>query len=405
MHNYYKYLFLCLSILFCSCKQGKTQIYAKSLPVAVDTVSNSILGEPKNGVIVINDSIDLKNRICVLQPGLKLLFKGGVIKNGTLKGNGTRLESDTPCFDRLTILGTWDVPTIKSSLFCDLSYDNALKDVVALSNPEIRNKIIIEKGNYQVSATKGCDACLIVNSNTDIILKGTITLVPNDYSNYDIIKTEGSNIIIRGGGCIVGDKHSHTGKTGEWGMGLSILASENVQVSEINIKECWGDCLYIGDNSENIFIRNCTFTEGRRQGISITSGKRIRIINCEIKKVYGTPPQFAIDIEPNENDSIQDVYVKVRTDGCIGGLKINGNANNSIVDNITFDRCVIKDTKNRYPVYLDNATNVSVNQCVIDTGNKVAFFAGNISDFRMKGYKCVSNNNPEIIIKNCSGEY
>lgn len=37
-------------------------------------------------------------------------------------------------------------------MFASLDYENLLRDVWALDNPEVLNKIVIEEGNYSVSA-------------------------------------------------------------------------------------------------------------------------------------------------------------------------------------------------------------------------------------------------------------
>ena len=364
MHNYYKYLFLCLSILFCSCKQGKTQIYAKPLPVAVDTVSNIILGEPKNGVIVLNDSIDLKNRICVLQPGIKLLFKGGVIKNGALQGNGTKLESEKPCFDRVNIWGTWDVPTIKSSLFCDLSYDNALKDVVALSDSTVKNKIIIDKGEYYVTAYKNGDVCIPVYSNTELVMNGTIRLTPNEYTNYYIIQAEGNNIIIKGKGAIVGDKHTHTDKKGEWGMGINLDRAHHVTIKGLTVRDCWGDCIYVGGESSDVMIENCLLDNGRRQGISITSADGVTIKNCTITNVGGTAPEYGIDVEPNKDETVDNVSIRnVKVSDCRGGILAWGGAPNAHIGNLEIRNCTISKTS-KLPISIIKCKSAKVENCI-----------------------------------------
>ena len=47
-------------------------------------------------------------------------------------------------------------------------------------------------------------------------------------------------------------------------------------------------------------IVGCMISNGRRQGLSITSGDNILVENCQIRKVYGTAPQYEIDIEPTQ---------------------------------------------------------------------------------------------------------
>lgn len=364
MWNCCKYLLLCLIILFCSCSQGKTQIYAKPLPAAVDTVSNRILGDPKKGVYVINDTIDLGNRKCTVPDGVVLHFKGGAIKNGTLEGNKTKLKCTQGCFHRVRILGSWDIGTIKSSYFSDLSYDNALKDVVALSDSTVKNKIIIDKGEYYVTAYKNGDICIPVYSNTELVLNGTIRLTPNGYTNYYIIQAEGENIIIKGKGTVIGDKHTHTGQKGEWGMGINLSRAHHVTINGLTVKDCWGDCIYVGGESSDVRIENCLLDHGRRQGISITSADGVTIKNCTITNVGGTAPEYAIDVEPNKDETIDNVSIRnVKVSGCRGGILAWGGAPNAHIGNLEIRDCTISKTS-KLPISIIKCTSAKVENCI-----------------------------------------
>lgn len=166
-----------LLLLLYSCVQGKVcahESHQPELPVDSVSVNASILGTPKNGIINISDTIDLNHRICAIPAGITLNFKDGVIKNGTLVGNMTQIKSRNACFCRVRIQGIWNVPEIKSSLFCDLRYDNSLKDVFALSHQSVSNKIYVAEGEYQVTAKRLSDACITICSNTEVVLNGTI---------------------------------------------------------------------------------------------------------------------------------------------------------------------------------------------------------------------------------------
>ena len=132
--------------LFCilhliSCSNVKAQQFPECLPEAKDTVSFNVLGKKCGKKIIINDTIDLTNNACVIPHGMTLFFKGGCIKNGTLIGNFTKIKTSSCCFSRVRIKGSWFIPEISSDLFEDLSYENALKDVFALSDPKIMNSI------------------------------------------------------------------------------------------------------------------------------------------------------------------------------------------------------------------------------------------------------------------------
>ena len=358
--------------LFChSCSHGRTEIFTEGLPAVTDTVSIYTLGQQKGRSILIRDTIDLANCACIIPKGMTLVFKGGYIKNGTLIGNHTRLKSSKACFNHVRILGSWEVPMIKSSLFDDLSYDNALKDVVALADSSINNKIVIGKGSYQVTAYKNGDVCIPVCGNTEIVIDGDIKLTPNDFRNYSIILASGENIKIHGKGSIIGDKHTHTGKTGEWGMGIDVENAHHVFISGLTIKDCWGDCIYIGSESTNVRIEKCRLDHGRRQGISITSADGVSIKNCIITNVGGTAPEYAIDVEPNKGDAVDNILIEnVTSNKCKGGFLVYGKAPNAKIGRVIIRKSTIKESAKK-PIDLQRCESALVEECVfVECGRK-----------------------------------
>lgn len=361
------YILLLVLLLFYSCGNSQTVIVLEGLPPIKDTIECTTLGIVEEGVLVVKDTVDLQNSACIIPEGTLLQFNGGYIKNGTLIGNRTKIKTSKACFNRVRILGTWNVPIIKSTLFDDLLYDNSLKDVVALADSSINNKITISEGDYQVTAHKSGESCLVIPSNTELILNGNIKLVANNHQGYSIVKVIGNNIKIRGKGEIIGDKNTHNGNTGEWGMGINILNSYNVFVQGITIKECWGDCIYVGKQSRNIIVSDCILDNGRRQGISITSGEKIAILNCIISNVGGTKPEYAIDVEPNKNEIVNDVLIeKCRIYRCCGGITSSGGAKGAHIGSIRINKCSISEIMSHAPIKLRTADYVSIDNCNIN---------------------------------------
>lgn len=346
-------------VSFCSCGHGKTNNKG-GLPLATDTISVEMLGQMVKGTIIIQDTIDLNNSVCFIPNGVSLNFRDGYIKNGTLVGDNTRVKSEKTCFSRVTILGSWHVPVINTDMFEDLSYENALKDVIALSSSSIKNKIIIREGNYCVAAYKDGEACLNIKSNTELVINGNISLCPNDLKKCYIINISGSNIKISGKGIIKGDKHTHTGKSGEWGMGINLYKAHHVKIYGLNICDCWGDCIYVGNESTDIEICNCKLDNGRRQGISITSADNVYIKDCVVSNVYGTAPEYAIDIEPNKGQTVSNVRIKgVTVNNCIGGIYLCGVASNAEIGNVSIRQCKIIGVS-KTPIMLQKCNNTLV---------------------------------------------
>ena len=348
-HLFSLLLFFLLNISSCDCNAKVTDPrYTDPLGFTVDTANINISSYCKKNVFILKDTIDLQGKTLYLPADLTIKVRKGLFRNGIIAGNNTTLQSKcgSVVFDLVHIIGSWNVPVIKSSLFNDLSYDNSLKDIFALTNPDIHNKVVIEKGDFQVTSTKPSDAILLVPSNTDVILDGDIVLTPNGYKMYSIIWTEGDNISVKGAGSLTGDKYTHKNKEGDWGMGIYIMGGNKVEISGLTIKDCWGDCIYITNNANNIVIDKCNLRDGRRQGISITSARSVLVKNSIISKVRGTDPGYAIDIEPNKGDTVTVVTVNnVKIFDCYGGILSRGKAENSFIKKINVKNCSIKKIK------------------------------------------------------------
>lgn len=351
-------------------------------------------GEGKR--MVLTSDIDLKGMAITLPENTTLVGKGGVYKNGTIIGTNTRIESQKAVFSDVTIQGTWVVPEISTSLFTNLKRVNSLKDVLALANPVIKNTIVIGEGTYTVEAKHEDDACLTVGSNTELVLDGTIIMKPNSFLRCDVIRLEGEKIILRGKGQIVGDKFTHTGTEGEWGMGIRISNAKNVRVSDLAIKNCWGDCIYINKQSKNVVIDGCRLDHGRRQGISVICADGVTIRKCVITNVGGTNPQYGIDIEPNAKDYVDHVKIEnVTIDKCKGGITTLGRKKNRKhiqIGSVCITDCDISSTK-RIPLRLRTTKSVMVRNCKIYSPRDLnAVLADGVDNLQLEGNNITFDN-------------
>lgn len=352
-------------------EQRKTQ--TENIDYILQTSESVLSGKP----FFLDKVIDLKGKTFEFPEGASIVNKGGLFKNGTLVGNDTRIVAEGVIFDNIRIKGTWDVPVITTSLFKDLSYTNSLRDVIGLTNPNYHNTIFIERGSYSFDITDEEASGIELNDNTDIFLKGTLTLIPNNLSRSSVVYVKGKNIRLVGdGGVIKGDKQAHKGLEGEWGMGVNVHNSSDCVISNLNIQDCWGDCIYVGIQSSNIVINNCHLKNARRQGISITSGKNISIIDCIINDVKGTAPEYGIDIEPNSNETVENVIISgVKVSNCVGGILLFGKAKGAVVKDITINNCVIKECSSPFPLRIEKAADVTLlgNQIVCNNRSRVMF--------------------------------
>ena len=362
------------------------------------------LGTIRNKSLVVSTDVDLHGAVINLPKGFTLEVKGGRIKNGTLVGNQSKLECSGKVFDRVHIKGTWNVPKISTSMFVDLSYDNALKDVLALAHPKVQNTIVLEKGDYQVMAQKNADVCLIVTSNSTLIINGSIRLQPNAFPRCDIIRVTGENINISGNGGIIGDKHTHLATDGEWGMGIRFHGAKNASVKGITIKDCWGDCIYVGGNSKNVTIENCWMDHGRRQGISVTKADGVSIKKCKISNVSGTNPQYAIDLEPNANDTVNHILIEnVEVIDCEGGFMATigkRNVEKKNIGKVQIRNCNVS-ALSKYPIRMKKCDNVSIENCTINaTNEKAVICSSDISNLVIKGNTINIEKSAAFTLKN-----
>ena len=345
----------------------------------------------------VRSAFDLEGQTILLPEGSYLSFTAsGSLNNGTIVGQNSFIKaSKSNCiFNRIIIQGTWSVPNIFSEWFdfSDNSTQNMVnfKNLVGLTDGIHHSTILIAAGSYPIRLDKGNETCMSLKSNTKILLNGTLKLEPNDLPSYRIIYINKLNdVTICGKGLIIGDVEKHFGDMGQWGMGIWIKDSRNVVLKDVTICNCWGDCIYIGQSnysrdcfSENILIKNVTCSASRRQGLSIISGKNIRIVNsrfCNIGTIKFTRPGHGIDIEPN----------------------IRGGA---VTENIVIKRCIFDgNKKSDFSTYnLDSTALIVVKNCVFP---KKVTFSHNSYNITMKNcdifkLNCHSDTVNNIVIKN-----
>lgn len=244
-------------------------------------------------------------------------------------------------------------------------------DVSLFDGREVKNgTLVISEGSYLLQVIKEGDACLKIGDDTEVIINGTLQLAPNDFKQYDMIRVVGNNVKIHGKGCLIGDKFTHTGKEGEWGMGIHFRGASDASLNGLSIKDCWGDCIYIGGNSKDIHISECQLCGSRRQGISITKADGVTVSNCNIADISGTNPQYAIDIEPNKNCTVDNVLIEnVTVTDCEGGFRaIIGKEEfgNARIGKVEILNCTVM-AKSRHTIQFAGCEQAVVKDCVIET--------------------------------------
>ncbi|MDO5769599.1 MAG: glycosyl hydrolase family 28-related protein, partial [Psychrobacter sp.] len=259
--------------------------------------------------------------------------------------------------------------------------------------------VVIPKGTYMIDA----ETKLFMRDNVTVKMQDETILqaITNDAGHYSIIYFSQVNNAHLVGGQLIGDLDTHTGKGGEWGMGIRISDSQNIVIENVTIKKLWGDGIYIGGNkgtTEDIILYNIMGDSNRRQGVSIVDGDGIKIINSVFKDTNGTAPGAGIDIEPNDNNRVTNVEILssqflnnegygivlakrksgVNNDidhitiegnyvfGAGRNIEISGATDSQVINN------VIETTQNPYPgirIYESSDNNVIDNNVVITHGS------------------------------------
>ena len=191
------------------------------------------------------------------------------------------------------------------------SGDGRTDDTIALQNAlNSSSSVYIPKPPSKYKTDQ-----LQVPSDIEIFIEpGTVIEANTGYGVHDVVfRIVGkSNVKISGYGATV--QMLKNEYSGEFRHGISIRGSNNVEVEGIASNDSGGDGFYIGAAtqpfSENVTLRDVSANNNRRQGLSIVSGKQIRIIKPHLTNTKGTSPSAGIDIEPNDNSNfLEDVFI------------------------------------------------------------------------------------------------
>jgi len=227
-------------------------------------------------------------------------------------------------------------------------------------------------GRYYVTATSTSPNVLSVKSNCSLEGRGDVIIQLNatNLTNYAIIDIRSvSNVTVKNIK-VIGDKDTHQGTTGEWGMGVNIIESSNITLDKVIVEKTWGDGIYIGcltftpvAHNVNIKAVNCEF-QGRRNGMSIIDLTNGVFNNCIFRDTTGTLPKAGVDFEPNSV--------------------------NQLVENVRFRDCTFRDNTNAFVTanVNGNVKNLRVIDCDFKNGDTHISLGGTTSslyDVKVKG--------------------
>lgn len=181
----------------------------------------------------------------------------------------------------------------------------------------VNGRVRFEYGKtYMIDAEKE----LILRNNTTIDLTGAkLKAIPNENTHYTILRihdVENVNVI---NAHLEGDRNEKSDAIeGEWGHGVRISNSKNINFHSLTVENCRGDGIYIGDidtdntrTAEQLNFYGTTYVSNcKRNGISVIRAKNGYVENLVVEDITGALPSAAIDFEPNyEHETIENFKI------------------------------------------------------------------------------------------------
>lgn len=149
----------------------------------------------------------------------------------------------------------------------------------------------------------------IPSRTTLLIEPGTIIRDAGDLgANERLINITNDDVHIIGYGATIQGNRAAYVSPGEQRHGVYIFGGNRICIEGLASDGHPGDGFYIGDNAEHVKLEWCSGDDNRRQGCSITSGRHVRVVDCEFTNTNGTSPSAGIDVEPNSSaDVLEDI--------------------------------------------------------------------------------------------------
>lgn len=218
-----------------------------------------------------------------------------------------------------TEIGKTNVNVSKFGAKGDGVHDDTAAIQAALDSlPMDGGTVYVPNGTYMIDVSKSVK----MRSHTRLLMAPNAELhaLPSDLQRYSVVSVRHVNNVRVVGGRIVGDRATHQGSTGEWGMGVGIYDGQNIVVKDIKISDCWGDGVMVASTgndkhnnvrrSDYVALVNVTSDNNRRQGLSITVASHVYVVNSTFSNTNGTLPMAGIDIEPQTQSTTNAVRIE-----------------------------------------------------------------------------------------------
>ena len=192
--------------------------------------------------------------------------------------------------------------------------DGVTDDTEAIQNALNSAFCVVFAQNKTYCVQRTADAfALNVNSNTYIDGNNScIKLLPTAEGTYQVLNIRNATNVTVANLRIHGDIKTHLGTDGETGEGLMIRDSQNINVLNCEIFECWGDSIRItgATTIKNVKVLGCHLHDSGRNGISIEDGENVIVDSCSLHTGLRTAPFCCFDVEPFKNtQSLKNIVI------------------------------------------------------------------------------------------------
>lgn len=217
--------------------------------------------------------------------------------------------------------------------------DRIVDDTVNINKTLLVHKNVVFRNKYLIDPLTS----IVLQSNSTLYFFGSeFYAKASSFSTTNIILIKDViNVECFGKIKVYGERNTHIGTSGEWGMGVSIFGDcDNINIDTIEAYDCWGDGVYISapDSSpspKNITINKIYSKNNRRQGVSIVACDGVFINSIYAAYTNGTAPEAGIDFEPNTTEIKNVTILHLHTDYNNGnGIQFAKVFTNSSISNI-----------------------------------------------------------------------
>lgn len=299
-----------------------------------------------------------------------------------------------------------DIKT-KGAIASDGIDDSQAIQAAIVESSDVLGTAYIPAGTWDVTAN-----IIKAVTNTTIVLDkdAILKLKATNLANYSVIEIKDVFNVNISGGSIVADRAIHTGTTGEWGMGINILNSSNVNIENLVVRDAWGDGFYVGSTSSNVQFCKVTADNARRNGMSITSANTVLVDDSTFSNTKGTLPQSGLGLEPNANELVTNITIKNSkffnnyASGFYAGWvtsAVGASITNVVLDSNNIYNNGLGTSTFAYGILLDQQVGVKVLNNTI-TGNKHAgiYLDSTTRDTFLTGNTITGNDKLGIVLDN-----